>query len=74
MLVLQRKIGESIFIGDDIEVLIIDVSGEKAKVAIRAPRSIPILRAELKEAALENQQAANASMESVSALQNIIKK
>jgi carbon storage regulator len=47
MLIVTRKPGESIMIGDDIEVHIISVSGEKVRVGIQAPREIPVFRKEL---------------------------
>ena len=47
MLVITRRSGESFMIGDDIEISIIEVAGDKAKVGISAPREIRILRREL---------------------------
>ena len=47
MLILSRKVGERILIGDDIEVLISSISGSQVKVGIEAPKSIVILRDEL---------------------------
>jgi carbon storage regulator len=47
MLVLSRKPGESILIGDNIEVKIIDVQGDQVKIGINAPRDVTILRKEL---------------------------
>lgn len=49
MLVLTRKINESVIIGDDIEVCVTRVEGDTVKIGIRAPRSIPIFRKELVE-------------------------
>ena len=57
MLVISRKIGESIMLGDDIEIKIAEVSGERVKLAIEAPREVLILRKELHETNLLNQQA-----------------
>ena len=55
MLVITRKEGESILIGDDIEITISKVSDGSAKIAINAPRKMTILRKELyKEIEKEN--------------------
>jgi carbon storage regulator len=53
MLVLTRKSNQSIMIGDDIEVSVLSVMGEKVRVGIQAPRDIPVFR---KEVYLEIQQ------------------
>ncbi|WP_419958133.1 carbon storage regulator CsrA [Psychrobacillus psychrotolerans] len=49
MLVLSRKAGETIYIGEDIEIVISEVKGEQAKIGIRAPRNIDIIRGELRQ-------------------------
>ena len=49
MLVLTRRTGEGIMIGDDIEIKILDVSGEKVRVGIDAPREINVYRTEVFE-------------------------
>ena len=48
MLVLSRKLGEKIYIGDDICITIVDIDRGKIKVGLEAPRDIPIYRAEIK--------------------------
>lgn len=59
MLVLSRKKNESIIIGDDIEIVIVDVKGDQAKIGIKAPRSISVHRAEVyEEIQAENRKAA----------------
>ena len=55
MLVLSRKPGEAIRIGDDIEILIIEVRGDTVRIGIEAPRSVDIFRKEL----LDHVQSAN---------------
>ena len=50
MLVLTRKVGEVIRIGSDIKVIITDIRGDKVRVAIDAPRHIPVHREEVAEA------------------------
>jgi carbon storage regulator len=53
MLVLTRKSNQSIMIGDDIEVSVLAIIGEKVRIGIQAPRDIPVFR---KEVYLEIQQ------------------
>lgn len=50
MLVLSRQKDESIIIGDDIEITIVDVRGDKVRLGINAPRSISVHRKEIYEA------------------------
>ncbi|MGN8842568.1 carbon storage regulator CsrA [Niallia sp. HCP3S3_B10] len=58
MLVLTRKKGEVIKIGDDIEITIIASKGEQVKIGISAPKSVEIYRKEVYEEIIaENQQA-----------------
>lgn len=60
MLVLTRKVGESIMIGDDIELEIVAIDGEQIKLGIKAPKNIKIYRNELYEAIQEeNRNALN---------------
>ena len=47
MLVLTRKTDQSIMIGDDIEVSVLSVTGEKVRIGIQAPRDIPVFRKEV---------------------------
>ena len=49
MLALSRKPGESVVIGNDIEITILEVKGEQVKVGIKAPQSVAIYRKELFE-------------------------
>ena len=53
MLVLTRKSNQSIMIGDEIEVSVLSIMGEKVRIGIQAPRNIPVFR---KEVYLEIQQ------------------
>ena len=50
MLVLSRQKDESIMIGDDVEITIIDVSGDKVRLGITAPKSVPVHRREVYDA------------------------
>ncbi|UTI63413.1 carbon storage regulator CsrA [Paraconexibacter antarcticus] len=47
MLVLTRKSNQSIMIGDDIEVSVLSIMGEKVRIGIQAPRDVPVFRKEV---------------------------
>lgn len=49
MLVLTRKVGETIWVEEEIEIVITEVKGEQVKVGIRAPRHVNIIRGELRK-------------------------
>ncbi len=49
MLVLSRQKDESIMIGDDVEIVIVDVRGDKVRLGITAPRSVAVHRKEVYE-------------------------
>ena len=70
MLVLTRKSNQSIMIGDDIEVSVLSIMGEKVRIGIQAPRNIPVFR---KEVYLEIQQekATGSRREVDAALENL---
>lgn len=62
MLVLARKVGQSIVISDNIELLVIEVRGDQVRLGIEAPKSIPVHRKELLEQIrAQNLQAASVS-------------
>lgn len=68
MLVLTRKVGEQVLIGEDIVVTVLDVKGDSIKIGFDAPRGIKIQRAEMIAAVTEaNQQAAAAATEDAEA-------
>lgn len=58
MLIIRRRVGESVLIGDHIEVQVTEVAGNRIKLGISAPPSILILRKEMKLAEQENVAAA----------------
>lgn len=58
MLILQRKAGESIQIGDNITITVAAIEGNRVRLAINAPREISVLRNELLEAKEANQDSA----------------
>jgi carbon storage regulator len=70
MLVLTRKSNQSIMIGDEIEVSVLSIMGEKVRIGIQAPRDIPVFR---KEVYLEIQQekASGSRQEVDAALQEL---
>ena len=47
MLILTRRIGEKLFSGDEIEVVVLDVNRNQVKIGIKAPRELTVLREEL---------------------------
>ena len=48
MLVLARRLNESIIIGDEIEVVVIDIKGDQVKLGIKAPRPLPFTAGNLR--------------------------
>jgi carbon storage regulator len=64
MLVLSRQRDETIMIGDDIEITVVDIRGDKVRLGITAPATIPVHRKEVYEAIQrENREAAKVKME-----------
>ncbi|HWE49108.1 MAG TPA: carbon storage regulator [Bryobacteraceae bacterium] len=58
MLVLRRKAGEAIAIGDGIEISVIEISPTRVKLGVMAPREVSVLRKETIAVAMENRKAA----------------
>lgn len=65
MLVLSRKKGETIKIGDDIEITIVALANDQVKIGIQAPKNVEILRQELFEETQAENKAATASVENL---------
>src|SRR3990167_5902166 len=66
MLVLSRQRDETIMIGDDVEITVVDIRGDKVRLGITAPRHIQVHRKEVYDAIKrENQQAANLTPQEV---------
>ena len=62
MLVLTRKIGESILVGDEIEITLVRIEGDQVRIGISAPRHVQVYRKELlDEVQKENLRAARAA-------------
>lgn len=75
MLVLARKRDQSIIIGDDVEIIIVDVHGDQVKLGITAPRHIPVHRKEIyEEIQRENVRAAQTKAEGLKKLDMMFKK
>lgn len=74
MLILRRKKNESILIGDNIRITIIECASDGVRVAIDAPKQISILREELSEAEQINKNALTPDMNSVRMFQSLFKK
>ena len=69
MLVLSRQRDETIMIGDDIEITIVDIRGDKVRLGITAPATIPVHRKEVYEAIQrENREAAKVKMDDLTGL------
>jgi carbon storage regulator len=69
MLVLSRRVGESVVLGEDITITVLEVRGDVVRVGIDAPRSLKVHRAELLEQLeQENRQAASPSEDVVANL------
>lgn len=69
MLVLSRRVGESIVIGDDVTVTILEVRSDGIRIGVDAPRSIAVHRAELLvELEASNKDAASPPEDAVSSL------
>lgn len=70
MLIIGRRLGESIFLGPDIELRVVDLTPSRVTLGIVAPRQLPVLRGELKQAAERNRAASR--VESAEALARLI--
>ena len=75
MLALTRKNGESIVIGNDIEITILDVKGDQVKLGISAPKAVPVYRKEIYLQIQEaNKEAVTATKDSLDVLRGLQKK
>ncbi|MGD0382741.1 MAG: carbon storage regulator CsrA [Thermoguttaceae bacterium] len=61
MLVLSRKVGEKILIGDNISVTVVRVSQGIVRIGVEAPQNLPVVREEIKDQVRERQQAKKAA-------------
>lgn len=75
MLVLSRKKNESIIIGDNIEIVIVDIKGDQVKVGVKAPKNVTVHRAEVyEEIQRENLEAAKMKSAKMTAIGDLFKK
>lgn len=65
MLILNRKEGESIIIGDNIEIRILEIQDGKIKIGIEAPKEVTILRKEVYESVVEENKNAISTEEDI---------
>lgn len=72
MLILSRKNGEKIMIGDNIEVVILEMKGEQVKIGVEAPRTMKVYRGEVyEEIQIENREASNMDSEQIDILKGL---
>ncbi|MDQ0918580.1 carbon storage regulator CsrA [Paenibacillus sp. V4I5] len=74
MLVLSRKPGESIMIGDQIELIVLSTEGDVVKLGVVAPKEQQILRKEIYAALKESNQEASNPAATLNKLSNFLKK
>ena len=75
MLVLTRKIGEKIQIGDDISILIMDIKGKQVRVGIEAPAAVKVHREEIyQKIKEENIEASHIELNEFNSLKNLLNK
>ena len=73
MLVLSRKINETLVIGENIRVTVLGIEGEQVRIGIEAPREIRVLRQEIFDAIQEaNRQAARAGVTELTGLAELV--
>ncbi|PYI51180.1 carbon storage regulator CsrA [Paenibacillus flagellatus] len=74
MLVLTRKKGESIMIGDDVEVVVLGTEGDSVRIGIKAPKQVQVYRSEIYEMIQESNREATKSVLHVNKLSHWMKK
>ena len=73
MLILARRIGESIMVGDQVEISVVDIKGDQVKLGIKAPAQVKVYRREVYAAIQqENLAAAAAAPQSLPKLQELM--
>jgi carbon storage regulator len=76
VLILTRKINQSIMIGDQIEIIVVEVRGDQVKLGIKAPKNISVHRSEVyKEIQEQNKKASKTlKLESIKQIENLFNK
>jgi carbon storage regulator len=75
MLVLARKLNQSIMISDNIEVMILDIQGEQVKLGIKAPKNVKVFRKEIYESIQqENIEALKSQSQKMEDISKLFKK
>ena len=75
MLILARRIGESIMIGDQVEISVVDIKGDQVKLGIKAPSQVKVYRREVYAAIQEeNRAAAAAAPKSLPRIEGLLEK
>lgn len=75
MLVLSRQRDETIMIGDEVEITVVDIRGDKVRLGINAPRTIQVHRKEVYDAIQqENAEAANVQIDDLNGLDQHMKR
>lgn len=57
LLVLSRRIGEKILVGDDVTITIVGITGGQVRISVEAPKSVCVDRAEIRERRIANGEA-----------------
>lgn len=73
MLALARKVNQSIIIGNDIEITLLEIKGDQVKIGINAPKPVPIYRKEIYEQIQEENKKAAQTEIDVETLKNLFK-
>ncbi|WP_386689139.1 MULTISPECIES: carbon storage regulator CsrA [unclassified Lonepinella] len=63
MLVLTRKLGESLLIGDDIEITVLNVRGNQVKIGVKAPKDVSVHREEIYQRIKQSQNEKHSEVE-----------
>jgi carbon storage regulator len=74
MLVLSRQRDETIMIGDDVEITVVDIRGEKVRLGINAPPHVPVHRKEVYEAIKREKEAQTGEGEEVPKVESLAKR